>query len=172
MARRVLQWLSAMASKTSHPPENLDRAQIWPREAGELLLANLRERYPGYSDAELYCLWQREENDVELDRRAPKFRGRPQEWRAHVHYLEKLAWTEADLEVRSRDIAAAAKAVAGQPKRVRQRATDPAARLRATWRRVHRLLQTHPDMTAATLREFVAAEPERAAAFRAAGCRS
>lgn len=165
----MLQFRVAMATETQHPPEALDRAQLWPRDAAELILANLRERYPGYSDAELYCLWQRDENEVELDRGAAKFRGRPQEWRAHVHYLEKLAWTEADLELRPRDIAAAAKAVPGQAKRVRSRRPDPAARLRAAWRRIHGLLREHPELTTATLREFVAAEPDRAAVFRDAG---
>ena len=157
-----------MEPASPHPPEALDRARIWPREMATLLLASLRERYPGYSDAELYCLWQREENGVELDRRAPKFRGRPAEWRAHLHYLKKIAWTEADLELRDQDITAAARAVPGQGKRAR-RAADPAARLRATWLRVHGLLLRHPELTLDALREFLRTEPERAAAFRAAG---
>lgn len=153
-----------------HPPDALDDAQIWPRGQSEKILDELRELYPGYADAELYCIWQHQTNGVELDRNASKFRGRPRDWRAHVNYLKQIAWDEAELVVDDLAIAAAHKARRNKRKpEPKNRHISPEAELRAACNRIHRLLEEHPEVTIAELREFAREHPDKAEAFRRAG---
>lgn len=152
------------------PHDSLDDAQIWPRGRSEELLVDLRNHYPGYDDAELYCIWQRDTNRVELDRDASKFRGRPREWRTHIDYLKQVAWKEAELVVDDIAIAAACKARNHKPKpKSKNRHLSPEADRRAACIRIYRLLEEHPEVTIRDLRDFARANPDKAEAFRRAG---